>query len=299
MSLFFGAETKNKSEANAYVLGLCWDKSSSFRSGSAKAPKIIRDYTSSRLYNSYTEDGVNLKDYWKIYDLGDVNPSSIAEAFRTVKEKISKIASSKLYIFLGGDHSITYATLKALKEALNGSWGLIYFDSHPDLYENYEGDPYSHACVIRRIIDDAIVNPKHIIQIGIRAPTAEQLNYAKDNGISIVSTSDVCKKKAKEISLVINEALGKVNNVYVSFDVDVLDPAFAPGVGNPEGGGITLRSLIDIVHSLEGLTIRALDVVETNPEYDCAGITFCSTSKFIRESLGVIALKSLTSMSKL
>ena len=288
MSLFFGAETKNKSKANAYVLGLCWDKSSSFRSGSAKAPKIIRDYTSSKLYNSYTEDNVNLKDFWKIYDLGDVNPTSITDAFHMVKETVSKIANSKLYIFLGGDHSITYATFKALKEAFKCSWGLIYFDSHPDLYEIYEGDQYSHACTVRRIIDDAVVNPKHIIQIGIRAPTAEQLDYAKNNGIRIVSTSDIYKKTAKEISSVINETLGKVDNVYVSFDVDVLDPAFAPGVGNPEGGGVTLRNLIDIIHNLKEINIRALDVVEANPDYDCAGITFCSTSKFIRESLGVI-----------
>ena len=291
MSLFFGAETKNIGRANAYVLGLCWDKSSSFRRGSAKAPRVIRDYTSSKLYNPYTEAGVNIKDHWRIYDLGDIYPPSIIDAIPMVKETVSKLTSSKLDIFLGGDHSTTYIALKALKEAFNGLWGLVYLDSHPDLYESYEGDPYSHACTIRRIIDDTIVNPKHIVQVGIRAATAGHLNYARNNGICILSTSDVYKTSAREISLIIKKILGSIDNIYVSFDVDVLDPAFAPGVGNPEGGGVALRNLIDIIHDLKGLNIQAFDVVEANPDYDCAGITFYSISKFVRELLGVTASK--------
>ncbi|MEM3699665.1 MAG: agmatinase [Candidatus Bathyarchaeia archaeon] len=290
MSLFFGAETKSKENANALVLGLCWDKSSSFRKGSAKAPKAIREYTSSKIYNSYAENNVNLKDYWKIYDLGDVSPPSLLKASQKVKEAVSKNANFKLYVFLGGDHSITYATLKALKEVLKGSWGLIYFDAHPDLYESYEGNPYSHACTVRRIIEEGIINPHHIVQIGIRASTAEQKNYAKNAKIKTVTTSEVYKNAEKAFSF-ITQVLDKIDNVYVSFDVDVLDPAFAPGVGNPEGGGITLRNLIDVIHNLDGLSIKALDVVEANPDYDCMGITFCSISKFIREFLGITATK--------
>ncbi|MEM3701007.1 MAG: agmatinase [Candidatus Bathyarchaeia archaeon] len=285
MSLFFGAETKNRVVANAFVLGLCWDKSSSFRIGSAKAPKAIREYTSSKIYNPYTENNVNLKNCWKIYDLGDVTPLSLLEAYQAVKEAISRNANSKLYIFLGGDHSITYATLKALKEVFNGSWGLIYFDAHPDLYESYEGNPYSHACTVRRIIEEGIVASLHIVQIGIRASTAEQTAYAKNTKIKIVTTSDVYKN-AKKVFFLIAKTLDKVDNVYVSFDVDVLDPAFAPGVGNPEGGGITLRNLIDLIHNLKGLNIRALDIVEANPDYDCMGVTFCSIAKFLKEFLG-------------
>lgn len=252
---------------------------------------MIRDHTSSRLYNPYTEVGVNIKDHWRIYDLGDVDPPSIMDAISMVKDMVGKFTGSKLGIFLGGDHSITYIALKALREAFNGSWGLVYFDSHPDLYESYEGDPYSHACTIRRITDDGIVNPKHIIQVGIRAATAEQLDYARNKGICVLSTSDVYKMSAGEISLIVKKILSSIDNVYVSFDVDVLDPAFAPGVGNPEGGGVTLRNLIDVIHDFKGLNIQAFDVVEANPDYDCVGITFYSISKFVRELLGVIASK--------
>ena len=291
MSLFFGAETKDIGEANAYALGLRWDKSLSFRKGSAKAPAMIRDYTSSKLYNSFTEVGVNIRDYWRIYDLGDVKPSSITDAIPTVKDIAGKLTSSKLNIFLGGDHSITYISLKALKETSKSSWGLVYFDAHPDLYDSYEGDRYSHACVARRLIDEGIVSPKHTIQIGIRAATAEQLDYAENEGVRILSTSDVYKMENVEISLIVKKVLGNIGNIYVSFDADVLDPAFAPGVGNPEGGGVMLRDVIDIIHGFQRLNIQAFDVVETNPDYDYAGITFCSVSKLIRETLGVIASK--------
>lgn len=252
---------------------------------------MIRDYTSSKLYNPYTEAGVNIKDHWRIYDLGDVDPPSIMDAIAMVKDTVGKLTSSKLDIFLGGDHTVTYIALKALKETFNGSWGLVHFDSHPDLYESYEGDLYSHACTIRRIIDDGIVDPKHTIQVGIRAATAEHLEYARNKSICILSTSDVCERSAKEISSIVKKILSNIDNTYVSFDVDVLDPAFAPGAGNPEGGGVTLRSLIDIIHGFKGLQIQAFDVVEANPDYDCAGITFYSISKFVRELLGVTASK--------
>ena len=287
MSPFFGAAAKNLSEANAFVLGICWEKSSSFRKGSAKAPKIIRDFTSSKIYNSYTETGVNIKDYWRILDVGDITPPTIVEAVSVVKDIVEKYIDFKLKIFLGGDHSITYIALKSLKETSSGSWGLIYFDAHPDLHDIYSGDPYSHACTAKRVIDEGIVNPEDVIQIGIRAATIQQLEYARNKDMIVLSTSDVYKIPEKEIASIIRRTLCHVEQIYVSFDVDFLDPAFAPGVGNPEGGGVTLRKLIDIIQNLEDLNIRAFDVVEANPDYDCSGITFVSTSKFIREMLGL------------
>lgn len=288
MSSFFGAATKNLSRANAFVLGVCWEKSSSFRKGSAKAPKMIREFTSSKIYNSYTETGVNIKDYWRILDVGDINPQTIVDAVSVVKGIVAKHIDFKLKIFLGGDHSITYIALKSLKEISRGSWGLIYFDAHPDLHDIYRGDSYSHACTAKRIIDEGIVNPKYVIQIGIRAATVQQLDYVRNKDMIVFSTSDVYRIPEEEIASIIKKTLCPVEQIYLSFDVDFLDPAFAPGVGNPEGGGVTLRKLIDIIQNLEELNIRAFDVVEANPDYDCSGITFVSTSKFIREMLGVV-----------
>jgi agmatinase len=292
VSFFFGAEIDNLDQANASVLGLCWDKGSSFRTGSAKSPKVIRDYTNSKLYNSFTEAGLNIRDHWRIFDKGDVYPRSIIDAISLVKEKISKQSDLKLNIFLGGDHSITIAALKVLKDISDGSWGLVYFDAHPDMYETYERDPFSHACTVRRLIDDGVVQPEHIFQVGIRAATEDQSNYAREKGVSALSTANVVEMSAKEISSNIKETLGDTDSIYVSFDVDVLDPAFAPGVGNPEGGGITMRKLAEIIQGLKGLKVGAFDVVEANPDYDCVGITFYSVSKIIREMLGAIVIHS-------
>jgi len=291
LSLFFGAETKNIGEANACVLGLCWDKSSSFRFGSAKAPKVIRRYTTSKLYNPYAESGVNIKEKWRIYDFGDLKPENFLDIEPMVREKIEKLSNVKLFMFLGGDHSITYPIMKALKTVVGGEWGLVYFDSHPDLYEVYEGNLYSHACTVRRIIEDEIVNSKNIVQVGIRASTKEQLEYAKKNGITIISTAEVYKMKAKKVAEGIKRVVSNTDNVYVSFDVDVLDPAYAPGVGNPEGAGITTRQLVDVIHGLEGISIRAFDVVEANPEYDSMHITFYGVVKVVRELLGIVNVK--------
>lgn len=290
MSLFFGAETENLDLANAYVLGLCWDGSSSVRRGSAKAPGVIRDHTSSKLYNSFTEEGVDIKERWQIFDLGDKCPTSIANAVHTVRDLISNGTKIRLSIFLGGDHSITYATLKALKEVSNRNWGLLYFDAHPDLYEIYDENPYSHACTVRRLVDQKVVDPQHIVQVGVRAATAKQLDYAQSRGVTILSTANVCNLDSEETAKIIEESLNDVDSVYISLDVDVLDPAFAPGVGNPEGGGITLRKLIEIIQQLKKLRVKAFDVVEANPDYDCVGVTFYSVSKFIREMLGAIAV---------
>jgi agmatinase len=241
------------------------------------------------MYNSYTETGVNIQDYWSILDIGDITPPSVADAISVVQDIIAKHIDLELKIFLGGDHTITYLALKALKQLSGSSWGLIYFDAHPDLYERYDGDRYSHACTVRRIIEKSLVDPENIIQVGIRAATAQQLSYVQNADIKLVSTVDVCEMPGKKIAAMVKETLCHVEQVYVSFDVDVLDPAFAPGVGNPEGGGVTLRKLIDIIQHLDKLQIRAFDVVETTPDYDCAGITFVSTSKLIREMLGILA----------
>ena len=111
----------------------------------------------------------------------------------------------RLRIFLGGDHSITYIALKSLKETSRGSWGLIYFDAHPDLYDIYNGDPYSHACAAKRVIDEGIVNPENVIQIGIRAATVQQLDYARNKDMIVFSTSDVYEIPEKKIASIIKK----------------------------------------------------------------------------------------------
>ncbi|MFX0140930.1 MAG: arginase family protein, partial [Candidatus Hodarchaeota archaeon] len=165
----------------------------------------------------------------------------------------------------------------------------IYLDSHPDLYHDYEGDKYSHACVVRRIIEETDIKPSNIVQVGIRAPTPEQVEYADDQGITIISTREFQNKGAAEIGTEITNLFQqKVDFLYLSIDLDVLDPAYAPGLGNPQPGGISTREIIDLIHGLSDLPLSAIDMVEFCPKYDYSNITAFVAAKLIQESLGVM-----------
>lgn len=262
-------------DANLYVLGIKWDLSSSYRRGSRDAPEAIREATSSLLYNSFSEELKNLKDLWKYRDLGDIEAFSYPEIMKEV-EKIVDISDEGLFLFLGGDHSITYATLRAIAKH-HKNFGLIYFDAHPDMYKSYDGEIYSHACPVRRMVENGIVKGENIIQIGIRAATKEQMEFAEENGIEIITSSEIFKGKEIEIPF---------ERAYLSFDMDVLDPAYAPGVGNPEPGGLTTRELVEIIKNLN-VGVISFDIVELNPHYDYKGITAFAAAKIIREVLAL------------
>ncbi|USG99523.1 agmatinase [Thermococcus argininiproducens] len=272
--MFFGIP--HSITPNLYILGVPWDESSSYRKGSKDGPNAIREATSGELYNSFSEGLVDLAKHWRYKDLGNVIAESFEELVNRIDDIVTAHYNGELFLFLGGDHSITYATIKAIKEASGESFGLIYFDAHPDLYSEYDGDNYSHACTVRRLVEEGLVRGSEVIQIGVRAPTKEQIEFAKEHGIRIISASEIYRSPRVQVPF---------EKAYLSFDMDVLDPAFAPGVGNPEPGGLTTRELVEIIKGLD-VDIVAFDIVELNPEYDYKGITAFAAAKIIREVLG-------------
>ncbi len=296
-SSFFEATINDLDEANLIVLGIPWDASSSYRKSSAKAPDVIRQATSGELYNPYTENNVNIKDKWLIFDAGDVEISS-NDAMNSRKEvltTLSEIYDAKKnprFLFLGGDHLITYFSIYSLSELgfFHGdTTGILYLDAHPDLYYQYKGNLYSHACVLRRILDQTKINPKNIIQIGIRASTKEQREFAINAGIKSITKNEFLEKKPENIVNMIKEKFaGSVDRIYLSIDLDILDPAYAPGLGNPEPGGLTTRELVSFIQELSNLPISAFDVVELSPAYDQSNITAFATAKVIKETLGIL-----------
>lgn len=153
--MLFGIPSSKK--PNLYILEIPWDNSSSFRRGCAEGPRAIREATSEELYNSFNEDLVNLAEHWSYKDLGDIRVDTFEELVEKVNTIVREHYNGELFLFLGGDHSITYATFKAIKEASGDDFGLIYFDAHPDMYPEYEGDKYSHACTVRRLIEEGQV----------------------------------------------------------------------------------------------------------------------------------------------
>ncbi|MHA2298047.1 MAG: agmatinase [Candidatus Hodarchaeales archaeon] len=293
---FFGTTTSNPFEANLTVLGIPWDTSSTYRKGASKAPTSIRQATSARLFNPYTETQVNLIDKWQIFDAGDVEPTNkdVINTRDTILGKINEFRDKmniKRFLFLGGDHLATFFGFYALSKSkiINAEkTGIIYLDAHPDLYDNYEGE-YSHACVLRRILDLTDLQPSNIVQVGIRAPTPPQLDYARDTGIKIISCKEFQTIGPTETAINIKDFFNnKIENVYLSIDLDVLDPSYAPGIGNPQPGGLSTREVIEFIHGLTGLNVQAFDIVELCPAYDHSGITAFVAAKLIQEVLGIV-----------
>ncbi|MHA2370427.1 MAG: agmatinase [Candidatus Hodarchaeales archaeon] len=293
---FFNTTTTLLANANLATIGIPWDVSSSYRRGAAKGPAIIRQATSGRLYNSYTETNVNLRDKWQVFDAGDVefsttDPLEARNAVLAAVKDIYRNGPNNRFLFLGGDHLATYFSLYALQNAgvLNGAknFAIIYLDAHPDLYASYKEDLYSHACILRRILDDTEIDPRKIVQVGIRAATPEQLEFIQQTGITSISRKAFHEMGPRGASKQAQQVLKGTDLIHISIDLDVLDPAFAPGVGNPEPGGLMTSEVVSFIHGLAGLPIFAFDIVEFCPAYDLSMTTAFTAAKLIKEILGI------------
>jgi len=299
---FFGLKVEKLNLANLCVVGFPWDISSTFRKGSKAAPPVIRKITTAKFYDPFTEDGVDLTRIWRVYDYGDVEAAASNDEMRkSVYNVIRNLYNDDLrFLFLGGDHLITYFTLHALTQLSKGNWALIYLDAHPDLEEEYEGDRYTHGCVVRRLVEETNLRPQSVVEVGIRSFLPPERKFADDVGIKIMSTVEFERLGASDAAKRVLELLPKdVERIYLSIDLDILDPAYAPGLGYPEAGGISTRSLIDFIYGLRGSEIVAFDVVELCPQYDSSSITAIGVGKIILEALGIMKPSSRRVASKL
>jgi len=288
---FFGLKAKELGQANLCVVGFPWDISSQFRKGSREAPDIIRKVTTASFYDPFTEDGVDLTRIWQIFDYGNIEPvDSIDDMRKKVYNVIRDLYNDELkFLFLGGDHLVTYFVLHALTQLSKRSWALIYLDAHLDLEEEYEGDRYSHGSVVRRLVEETNLRPQATVEVGVRSFHPSERKFADSLGIKTMSTVEFERLGARSASKRVLELLpGDVEKAYISIDLDILDPAYAPGLGYPEPAGISTRSLIDFLHGLKGLEIAAFDVVELCPQYDSASVTAIGVGKIILETLGIM-----------
>ncbi|HUU77272.1 MAG TPA: agmatinase [candidate division Zixibacteria bacterium] len=290
---FFGLISDNINYANLCALGIPWSASSSYRDGADHGPTFIRSATSGVLYNTFTEMGLNLKEKWQIYDPGNlqINSNNPLEVRNSILEQIKSVNRYGMkYFFMGGDHLSTYFTFWSLKQLEESSRvGIIYLDAHPDLYDSYNGNKHSHACVLRRIIEDTHIDPTNVIQVGIRAATPEQSSFAQKVGIKTITTKEFLQNGSEQTAEIVKGNLpNNLEKIYISIDLDVLDPAFAPGVGNPQPGGLTTRDLMNFIQNLYGLKINAFDIVELCPKIDYSGITAFASAMLIKEMLGII-----------
>jgi arginase len=270
----FGGSIKKVQEYEFAILGIPFDGKSCYLRGAAKGPEAIREASTGKAINPWTESGVNLEDETVIADLGDLDiMGSFEEIFSRTERRVLEILKKEaMPIVLGGDHSISYPIVKAFSRKY-ANLDVLHFDAHPDLYEELYGDRYSHACPFARIMEEGWV--ENLLQVGIRAATGQQREMARKHRVRMIEMKDI----KQEIDLDFS------NPLYISFDMDALDPAFAPGVSHHEPGGLSTRQVIDMIHALNA-QIVGLDVVELNPDRDNSGITSAAAVKIIMEIIG-------------
>jgi len=275
------ANTDNFDEAKIVIIGVPDESQShSLRKGTSEAPDRIRHISNIR--DSYTRNGIKTLglpisglDDSKVFDYGNIKRDQIEEV---LKKTISK---SKIPLVLGGDHSITTSIIKSISNS-KGPLSLVYFDAHPDFISstrNYYGS----------IISDVLpyIDTKTSLQIGIRTPEQEEIDNIKKNNIQVISPFDIVEKGVKQISDLILEVLGK--NVYVSFDMDCVDPAFAPGVSVPVPMGLKNVEVAYLLKKIVKHGILGMDLMEVCPEYDIKDRTSHLASRMIGETISSIS----------
>jgi agmatinase len=271
---FMGA-TENYEEADIALVGIPMDFTVSFRPGTRMGPQQIRTVSYGiEEYSVYLDKDLADKSY---FDLGDMNlPFGNVEGSLTVIENVTRrmLADKKFPILLGGEHLVTYPIIRAFKEQYQ-DLVVIHFDAHADLRLDYAGEPNSHATVMRKVAQ--MIEPKNLYQFGIRSGTSDEFQYAKEN------TNMFIDRVIEPLKQVI-PTLGQ-RPVYVSLDIDVVDPAYAPGTGTPEAGGCSSREIIEAIHELGAANIVGFDLVEVSPATDQSERTSLLAAKIIREAI--------------
>jgi agmatinase len=269
------------------LLGVPFDGAASYRKGAALAPTRIRSITPH--IAPFTEEGESLAQM-RIRDYGDV-PFDLdwSRYFASVKRMASTALTHPFALFLGGDHSVTIPLVEAFDRLHPQGFGIIHIDAHTDLMDEFEGHCWSHACTARRYLDSAHLDSSHIAFIGIRSWLQEEIDLVKERSIAVHTARRVYQRGIEAIANDIIDQFSSVPAIYLTLDIDCLDPAFAPGTGTPEAGGLTSRELLELLHLLFAvLPIRALDIVEVSPTLDTADITSMAAIKIIYEVLGMI-----------
>ncbi len=259
------------------LVGLPYDASSSYQRGPADAPAAIREALWSPSANSWSELGINVGAEGALTDAGDLElgQCSPADARRAIEQGIARLlAMGARPVSLGGDHSVTYPILRAVRRYAP-SLTILHVDAHSDLYDEFEGDRYSHACPFARIMEEQLAD--RLVQVGIRTMTGHQRAQARRFGVEVIEMRDV----QGDLRVPLNTP------VYVSIDIDALDPAFAPGVSHREPGGLSVRQLLSLLHDIEA-PIVAADLVELNPRLDPTGVSSMVAGKVVRELIGVM-----------
>jgi agmatinase len=274
------------------VLGVPFDSGVSYRPGARFGPQAVR--AGSKLLRPYHPFlDVEPWSTHQVADAGDVgcNPFDIVEAVGQVEAAARQtLQRADRLLTIGGDHTVALPLLRAM-HAAHGPIALVHFDAHLDTWDTYFGAPYTHGTPFRRAHEEGLLASDACAHVGIRGPLYGRSDLADDAGLgfAVVSTMDVARRGVDDAVDRVRERVG-TRPVYVSIDIDVLDPAHAPGTGTPEPGGLTSRELMQILRGLDGLDLVGADLVEVAPAYDHAELTSIAAANLGYELLGLFAL---------
>jgi agmatinase len=277
------------------LLGIPYDGGTSYRPGARHGPRHIREQSSLiRPWNPVLE--VSPFERLRVADCGDVDvvPISIEGTFAAIEREVDTLVGAGVVpLSVGGDHSVTLPILRSLARR-HGRLGLVHFDAHPDTWDEYFGSPYFHGTTFRRAIEEGLVDGRRVIQVGIRGPLygAGDFDFHRQHGLEAIRVEAV---KEQGTAWVI-ERLRRLSGgpVYCSFDIDAVDPAYAPATGTPEVGGLTSFEALSLVRGLRGLPLVGGDVVEVSPPFDGPGqVTSLLAANLLFELLSLLALLAL------
>jgi len=252
------------------ILGVPYDEQSSFMVGPALAPARIRQVLASGETNLSAENGLDLGMEARLVDTGDVDPGTGPMALEAIEVAVGRLLDRGARVLaLGGDHAITLPIVRAYSRRFAGL-SILHLDAHPDLYDEFDGNRYSHACPFARIMEEGLVT--RLVQVGIRTANPHQRGQAERFGVETVEMRHWQPGQVPAFN----------GPVYLSVDLDVLDPALVPGVSHHEPGGMSTRQLLALIQGLDAPMVGA-DLVEFNPERDVVGITAMVAAKLLKE----------------
>lgn len=281
-------------DVDATVLGVPFDTGASFRVGTRFGPAAIRDASILlRPYNAAA--GVDVFGTLSVTDGGDLSvvPGYIEDSYARIAEGLFPILQAGIIpICLGGDHSITLAELRAVSRRY-GPLGLAHFDSHSDTWDEYFGRKYNHGTVFKRAVEEGLLEPSRCIQVGMRGPlyAADDYDVARQLGLMLMPNDEMRQHSMAEVAAIVRERVGD-GPTFLTFDIDFIDPAYAPGTGTPEVGGVTSWEALQLLRGLQGINFVAFDIVEVLPAYDHGQITALLAANVAFEMLTLVAARA-------
>lgn len=279
------------SQVDIGLIGTPWDSGTTNRPGPRHGPRQLRDM-STMIRAQHPVTGTRPFELVNCADLGDVppNPADLMMSMERITDAISQmVVAGVLPLVAGGDHLCSLPVLRAV--AADAPVGLIHFDSHTDLFDSYfGGTKYTHGTPFRRAVEEGLLDPKRSVQVGIRgtAYDCEDRDFATSVGIRIIPIEEFFDRGVKDVMVEVREIAG-TGPSYLTYDIDFIDPAFAPGTGTPEVGGPTSYQALQVVRELSGLNIVGADLVEVSPPFDATGGTAYLGASIMFEMLCILS----------